>query len=73
MEYFFWVLVIAVFMISLTILLSKPTKPTSSVKSTTVHKNWNLDENNTLYDVEINQDMVLVAVWIFFIAFLLLF
>jgi hypothetical protein len=73
LEYFFWVLVIAVFMISLTILLSKSPKPASPVKPSTIHSHWNLDENNTLYDIEINQGMVLVVVWIFFIAFLLIF
>tara|TARA_B100000029_G_C17102460_1_gene788414 strand:- start:108 stop:353 length:246 start_codon:yes stop_codon:yes gene_type:complete len=73
LEFFFWILLFAIFVLAVTILLSKPPKPTSSIRRKTVHKSWNLDKSDALYDVEINWEMVLIVIWISFILFLLIF
>ena len=58
LEFFFWILLFAIFVLALTILLSKPPKPTSSIGRKTVHSSWSLDKSDTLYDVEINWDIM---------------
>ena len=73
LELFFWLIMGSLFLITVTILLSKPPRSSPVTKQDTVHDAWNLSKSNTLYDIEINGMGVLIFVWILFLCALILF
>jgi hypothetical protein len=71
LELFFWLIMGSIFLIAVTILLSKPPRSSPIIKQDTVHDVWNLGKSNTLYDIEINEMGVLIFVWILFLCALI--
>jgi hypothetical protein len=71
LELFFWLIMGSVFLIAVTILLSKPPRSSPVTKQDTVHDAWNLSKSDTLYDIEINGMGVLIFVWILFLCALI--
>ena len=71
LELFFWLIMGSIFLIAVTILLSKPPSSNPIIKQDTVHGAWNLDKSNTLYDIEINEKGMLIFIWFLFLCALI--
>ena len=73
LELFFWLIIAAIFLIAVTIMLSKPPRAKSHIRQETIHDSWNIKKSDTLYDIEINKMGILIAIWILFIGFVVIF